>query len=591
MKRLSCLLLLVLTLTLLAFPLAAHAQTVRSSGLTLLSSFPTTPTVRMSDLAFWGSRAYVGNYNGFRIYDVSNPAAPTLLANVTCTAAPTGTAGQGDVSVWGNTLLFRSVDSPQTRPECDRGPTTGGAPGWEGIDIFDVSNPAAPRWITGVATDCGSHTHTLVPDLANNRVLLYVSSYPASAVSATPTPFGNTCQRLTATGGQGHDKISIVEVPLGAPQNARVLAEPVLGLTGDFTGVPGFRGCHDISVLMPLRIAAGACLTEGVIFDISNPAVPRIAQRLVNPAIDTCARTAATATNPLCLWHSATFTWDGKYVVFGDEAGGGGGAECSSEDPATRGAFWLHRVAAPASPMASFKIPRVQPTPAQNCTAHIMNFVPINGRFVLPSSWYSGGTSVIEWTTLAAPTEMAYFEVEPGAAGVADPAQTNTWTTYWYNDFMFTNDGGNAAPANGGQRGFEVFRLDVPWRTQAWNLRRFNPQTQEDLAMCTVRASGPRLRARRASHVVISVRTRNGVALIGGQPIPQARVTLRGAGISRTARTNAAGMVHAFMLRPTRRGSLRIAVQNDENLIGCRTQRVVAAAGAAAAGGRLTGSR
>jgi hypothetical protein len=125
----------------------------------------------------------------------------------------------------------------------------------------------------------------------------------------------------------------------------------------------------------------------------------------------------------------------------------------------------------------------------------------------------------------------------------------------------------------------------------AWNLRRFNPQTMEDIASCTVRVSGPRLRARRASHVIISVRTRNGVALIGGQPIAQARVTLRGAGISRTARTNGDGMVHAFVLRPTRRGTLRIAVQNDENLIGCRTQRTVAAAAAAAAGGRLTGSR
>ena len=56
------------------------------------------------------------------------------------------------------------------------------APGFEGIRIIDISNPSAPSFVAGVATDCGSYTHTLVPDLANNRVLLYVSSFPNAAI-------------------------------------------------------------------------------------------------------------------------------------------------------------------------------------------------------------------------------------------------------------------------------------------------------------------------------------------------------------------------------------------------------------------------
>jgi hypothetical protein len=174
---------------------------------------------------------------------------------------------------------------------------------------------------------------------------------------------------------------------------------------------------------------------------------------------------------------------------------------------------------------------------------------------------------------------MAYFEIDQSTTPGA-PAYTDTWTTYWYNDYIHANDI---------NRGYDTFRLDVPWRSQAWNLRRFNPQTQEDVASCTVRASGPRLRANRARHVMVTVRTRNGVALIGGQAIARARVTLRGAGVSRAATTNANGMAHV-RVRPTRRGTLRVAVQNDENLLGCRTQRTVAGA-AAGAGGRLTGSR
>ena len=361
----------------------------------------------------------------------------------------------------------------------------------------------------------------------------------------------------------------IVEVPLNAPQNARVIAEPKLNLAGPgFQGVEGFLGCHDISVFMELKVAAGACLTEGVMFDISNPAAPRITERLVNPAIDTCARSfPAPPANPLCLWHSATFTWEGRYVVFGDEAGGGGSAECSSEDPPTRGAFWIHRLSAPTTPIASFKIPRVQPAPDQTCTAHIMNFVPINGRYVLPSSWYYGGTSVIDWTNISAPREMAWFEVEPGGT----VPFTDTWTTYWYNDYVYANDI---------NRGFDVFTLDVPWRTQAWNLARFNPQTQENLMRCRTMAHGS-LRARQRGMVHVQVR-------VLGQAVVGAPVSLRGTGVRASKRTNARGEA-VFMVRPSQRGTLRVNVPTQLNMVGCSTSKRVAAPRRAGVSPGLTG--
>ena len=571
----------------LVLPAAAQAQTnVKISGLTHLYNSPRATT--NSDLAFWGNLAFADDYDGFRVFNIANPAAPALLATVTCTAEPgLARAGQGDLSVWRN-LVFRSVDTAQTSPDCATrrrtAPAAATAPaGFEGIDIFDVSNPAAPREVAHVATDCGSHTHTLVPDLANNRVLLYISSYPAAYLSATPTPWGNTCQRLTATGAEGHSKLSIVEVPLNAPQTARVLAEPQYDFAGPgFQGIPGFKGCHDISVYLELELAAGACLTEGVMFDISDPAAPRITRRLVNPAIDICARAVPAApANPLCLWHSATFTWDGKYMVFGDEAGGGGSPECSTEDPPTRGAFWLHRVANPTNPIASFKIPRVQfdrppagtnpagaPLLDEICTAHIMNFVPINGRLVLPSSWYFGGTSVINWTNLTSPTEMAYFEIDQATTAGAAPF-TETWTSYWYNDFVYANDI---------NRGFDVLRLDVPWRTAAWNLARFNPQTQERLIRCTVASHGARLRAGRRGMVHVAVR------VLGGQAVVGTRVRLAGAGVARTLRTNARGEA-SVVVRPARRGTVRITVPAVPNMLGCRTTRAVGARPAGAGGG------
>jgi hypothetical protein len=570
----------------LAFPAGASAQ-VRSSGVTHLFNSPTARTG--SDQAFWGNLAFEGDFDGFRVYNISNPAAPALLATVTCTTEPgLARAGQGDVSVWRN-LLFRSVDTAQTSPDCaTRRRTAAAAPtapaGWEGIDIFDVSNPSAPREVAHVATDCGSHTHTLVPDLANNRVLLYNSSYPAAYLSGTPTPYGNTCERLTATGAEGHDKISIVEVPLSNPAAARVIAEPRMNLAGPgFQGIAGFKGCHDIAVFMELDVAAGACLTEGVMFDISNPAAPRITHRLVNPDIDFCARRApdpapttppGPSPNPLCLWHSATFTWDGKYVVFGDEAGGGTSPECSTEDPPNRGAFWLHRLASPVFPIASFKIPRVQPWPTQNCTAHIGNFVPINDRYVLPSAWYFGGTSAIEWTRLASPAEMAYFEVEPGTAGATN---TDTWSTYWYNDYIYANDIA---------RGFDTFTLDVPWRTNAWHLSRFNPQTQESVIRCGGPTRVTRLQAGRPAVL------RDRLTVLGGQPVVGAVVRLRGAGVNQVRRTDASGR-SVFRFTPRRAGTLRVFAPDTENMLGCEARfRVRPAArrgGLAPGGGVLTG--
>jgi len=577
-------LVLPLVAVVLLLPASAGAQTVISSGMTLLSSNPTQAPVRMSDLAFLDNRVYVGTYSGFKIFDFTNPAAPQLLTNFLCSGTPGG-AGQGDVSVWraaGKTLLFRSVDTPQTKPECDRTPQS---PGFEGIDIFDVTNPSAPVHIKGVATDCGSHTHTLVPDMGNNRVLLYVSSYPASALSATPTPYGNTCER---TGG-GHDKISIVEVSFMNPAGASVIGEPKLNLTGDFIGTAGFKGCHDITVFMELDLAAGACLTEGVLMDISNPAAPTISQRLVNPSIDTCARMAPPPGSPLCLWHSASFTWDGKYVVFGDEAGGGGGSECAADDPPTRGAFWMHQLSSPTTPIGRFKLPRPQPAinaGYQNCTAHIMNFVPVNGRYVLPTSWYSGGTSVVDWTNPASPNEIAYFEVEPGPLGNADPAQTNTWTTYWYRDLLFTNDGGgtpSAPTANGGQRGMEIFSLNQPWRTTAWDFSRFNPQTQENLLRCRATVHGAPLRARRAGMVHVQVR-------VLGQAVVGTTVTVRASGVQASKRTNADGEA-MFKVNAARKGTLRVNVPDVPNMLGCQASKQVrpALTGGGNAGGGAGG--
>jgi hypothetical protein len=155
--------------------------------------------------------------------------------------------------------------------------------------------------------------------------------------------------------------------------------------------------------------------------------------------------------------------------VFGDEAGGGGAPFCKASDPSTVGAAWFYRVAdldnlsatAQEQPLGHFKIPRPQGDVA-NCTMHNFNVIPVRGRYVLVSANYSGGTSVADFTDPASASEIGHF----------DPHGANTWSSYWYNNFIYTNDSG---------RGVDVVLLSDSARAGARKFPYLNPQTQESL--------------------------------------------------------------------------------------------------------------
>jgi len=417
---------------------ATHDADDHSANLHLLSNSPRTSAVSQSDFAFWGRTAYAGNYDGFRVLDISDPDNITELADVKCRGQ------QGDVTVW-RSLLFVSVDRPTTTADCSGTDTPGGATGFEGIRIFDVSDPTSPAFVSAVPTDCGSHTHTLIPDESNGRVLLYISSYPTSFLG--PTPFGTDCQRLNPDGSQGHSKISVVGVPLDDPTSAAVVAEPEFPLS-DFRGTPGARGCHDIQVFLELDLAAAACLSEGQVWDISDPLQPTTLHRVFHPDVD--------------IWHSAAFTWDGELVVFGDEFAGGGGPGCTDPEDSL-GRIYFYRTDDPSAPLGSYKIPR--PQGSQICTMHNFNVIPVTGRYALVAASNMGGTTVVDFTDPSAATEVAYYDSQ-------QPPNASPWSSYWYNNFIYANDRA---------RGVDVLLLSDRIRAGAKRFPYMNPQTQESL--------------------------------------------------------------------------------------------------------------
>src|SRR5262245_36571223 len=110
-----------------------------------------------SDPAFQGDYAFLGNFNGFQIYDIADPSNPTNVTNVVCPG------GQGDVSVYGN-LLFMSVEETRAKIDCTLTPAATATTRFRGVRVFDISNINAPVQVAAVQTCRGSHTHTIVTD-------------------------------------------------------------------------------------------------------------------------------------------------------------------------------------------------------------------------------------------------------------------------------------------------------------------------------------------------------------------------------------------------------------------------------------------
>ncbi|SDJ12344.1 LVIVD repeat-containing protein [Actinokineospora alba] len=412
----------------------ADDEIVTSANVSHLVNVPPTgplsgPSSVGTDLAFSGDHAIVGNYLGFTIYDIKNPKKPTITSQVLCPGA------QNDISVSGN-LVFLSTDSRRTDDSCNSASQSDPEKYWEGMKIFDISDKANPKYVAAVATDCGSHTHTLVPDKRGKDVYLYVSSYGPSAALAKCKP--------------PHDKITIIKVPIKNPSAAAIVATPVLFPNGGSPGKPGTvetgyvvptSGCHDITVFPAKNLAAGACMGEGVLMDISDREKPRV----FNTVRDD---------DHFAFWHSATFNNDGTKVVFTDELGGGGAATCNAKIGPTRGANGIYDITGRGDERklefrSFFKIDRHQ-TDEENCVAHNGSLIPVPGKDIMVQAWYMGGVQVFDFTDSRAPKQIGFFERGPAA----DPnTGGGVWSSYYYNGYIYASDIG---------KGFDVIEINDP---------------------------------------------------------------------------------------------------------------------------------
>jgi hypothetical protein len=411
-----------------------------------------------SDLAFSGNLVIQGNYNGFDIYDISNPSKPALVQKYLCPAS------QNDVSVYRN-LVFMSSEATNSREDCgfEGVPEPVSKLRVRGIRVFDISDIRNPKLVTTVQTCRGSHTHTVVRKAGDDgNVYIYVSG-SAGVRSAEEVPGcedGDIDNPNTA-----RFRLEVIQVPLGAPATAAIVSSPRVfqdlpvaprneersasdqkdreaaaaaaaaagrGGAGRGGGRPpgpagpprGPNQCHDITVYSDIGLAGGACGGLGLLLDISDPVKP--------------VRIAEVADANMSFWHSATFNNDGTKLLFSDEWGGGSQPRCRATDKVEWGSNALFTIENRKLTFHSYyKLPAAQSS-LENCVAHNGSVIPIPGRDVMVQSWYQGGLSVFDWTDIDHPTEIAYFD--RGPVDASRMVMGGSWSAYWYNGVIVSSE-------------------------------------------------------------------------------------------------------------------------------------------------------
>ena len=397
-----------------------------------------------SDLAFAGTNMWVGNFHGFNVYDIENARKPRLMASIVCPG------GQGDVSVYGS-LLFMSVEQTRGRVDCGvQGiADTVSKERFRGVRIFDISDMRKPRQVAAVQTCRGSHTHTLVPNPKDPSKIYVYGSGTAGVRSGEEL---DGCSNLDPEKDTNTAlfSIDVIEVPLAAPQTARIVNRPRIFAdekTGAIAGLwkggdsgPGTQRtsqtnqCHDITVYPQVGLAAGACSGNGILMDISDPVNPKRLDHVFD--------------KNFAYWHSATFNNDGTKVLFTDEWGGGTRPRCRATDLPNWGANAIFDIVDRKMVFKGYyKMPAAQ-TEQENCVAHNGSLLPVPGRDIMVQGWYQGGLSVFDFTESDKPVEIAYFD--RGPLDAEKLIVGGYWSTYWYNGRIYGSEI---------SRGIDIFEL------------------------------------------------------------------------------------------------------------------------------------
>ncbi|HEX3927877.1 MAG TPA: hypothetical protein VHW65_07760 [Gemmatimonadales bacterium] len=471
-----------------------------SWNLKLLSNSPPTTGfvgVTNSDLAFTGSLAIQGSYDGYQVWDISNPQRPSLKTFNLCPAS------QSDVSVYHN-LLFVSSESNSGRLDCG----TSGAPGAvnaariRGVRIFDITDISKPVYITNVQTCRGSHTHTVVTD-PNDKDNVYIYVSGSAGVRPAEELAGCSNAAPATDPNSAHFRIEVIKVPLAHPEQAAIVSSP--RIFNDLAAPPTHGGGADDLADMETARKAGAYIVklggqdyllgngfvkpqldsivkarggtgnptaadsatlrgavQGIVDNIVGASGPptgpdQCHDITVYPTIGfaggACggygllldihdpahpSRIGAASDSNFSYWHSATFSNDGSKVLFSDEWGGGGQPKCRASDKPEWGGDAIFTLENRRMVFQGYYKMSAAQTKFENCVAHNGSLIPVPGRDIMVQAWYQGGISVFDWSNPAHPAEIAFFD--RGPLDSTKLVGAGSWSAYWYNGVIVSSE-------------------------------------------------------------------------------------------------------------------------------------------------------
>ena len=249
-----------------------------------------------SDLAFTGPYVIQGSFNGYQVWDISNPARPSLKTAYVCPAS------QSDVSVYRN-LLFVSGEDLAARIDC--GTTgvadTGSKDRLRGLRICDSSDITNPRNVGNVQTCRGSHTHTVVVD-PNDTENVYVYISGSSEVRSPNELPGCISDAPDKNPNSSLFRIEVIRVPVRNPERAAIVSSP--RIFNDLTEPASHaESPEDIAAA---RDAAAAARAKGQYTAVYNGLEIILGPQFTQPPLDSIVRArggsgAATAADSAAL--------------------------------------------------------------------------------------------------------------------------------------------------------------------------------------------------------------------------------------------------------------------------------------------------
>lgn len=358
----------------------ASAQTARLQGVDKSDNVKlvkSIPYTGGSDIAFDGKYVYFGQLGDDGGIRVLD-ASGRVPKEIAFIPCP---GSQNDVAVVRPGLLALAYHS---------GHCVGAAPG-SGVRLIDVSNPRKPKFLSEVMLPGGAHTITVYPG--------------TDIIYASPGGLAN---------GGGFEQI----LDASNPKKLKVAA----------TFRPNPTGCHDITFARSpdermLAFCAGG--GEVSIWDVTDELAPVVIAHGFTPSF---------------FPHAAVPTPDGEYLVMTDEAFVA--HDCVG---GPTGSVWVFDIRIPEAPvMVGHWGPQRGNSPVGGavgdwCTAHNLNFVGKTRQAVI--SWYTGGTSVVDFSNPTLPSEVAYFRAEG----------TDSWSSYFHGGLIYVNDLG---------RGIDVLKVN-----------------------------------------------------------------------------------------------------------------------------------